>query len=272
MSFRLSVAMADPIFEHPRLAQIYDALDPDRSDLEPYLAMAAEFGARSVVDLGCGTGVLALLLAQRGIDVVGVDPAGGSLDVARAKEGAETVRWVHGDATDLAADQADLVLMTGNVAQAVWEQDAWADTLDGVHQALRPGGRFVFETRVPARRGWEGWTDATTRSSTTIDGVGLVESWVDLTDVTLPLVSFRWTFVFGSDGQVLVSDSTLRFRDEDEIRGDLRMHGFDVDDVRDAPDRPGRELVFVARRAGEEHRPCWTRSLHGRGPAPSCSS
>jgi 2-polyprenyl-3-methyl-5-hydroxy-6-metoxy-1,4-benzoquinol methylase len=50
--------VADAIFEEPRLAEIYDELDPDRSDLDAYAAMAAEFGAESVLDVGCGTGTL----------------------------------------------------------------------------------------------------------------------------------------------------------------------------------------------------------------------
>ena len=83
--------MADEIFEHPRLVAIYDALDPDRSDLVVYAAIADELRARRVLDVGCGTGTFALLLADRGLEVAGVDPAGGLLDVARAKPGANGV-------------------------------------------------------------------------------------------------------------------------------------------------------------------------------------
>jgi len=71
---------------------------------------------------------------------------------------------------------------------------------------------------------------------------------VELTDVSGPLVSFRCTWVFQSDGQVLTSDSTLRFRERDEVQAALLAHGYAVEEIRGAPDRPGREFVFLARR------------------------
>jgi hypothetical protein len=73
-----------------------------------------------------------------------------------------------------------------------------------------------------------------------------VRTWVELTGVELPLVSFRSHFVFDSDGQVLTSDSTLRFRERSELEADLEAAGLRVDDVRAAPDRPGREFVVLA--------------------------
>jgi SAM-dependent methyltransferase len=240
--------MPDDIFEHPRLIAIYDALDPDRGDLDVYLDIVAELGARRVLDVGCGTGVFALLLAGRGVDVTGVDPASGSLAIARAKSGSDRVRWLHGDATTLPPLQVDLATMTGNAAQAVVAPADWDGLLRGVHDALRPGGHFVFETRVPADQAWRQWNRADSCLVSDLPGVGAVEHWYDLLDVSGPLVTFRGTWVFASDGQRLTSDSTLRFRDRDEVAESLAANGFTVTDVRDAPDRPGREFVFFARR------------------------
>lgn len=242
--------VADEEFGHPRLASIYDALDPDRSDLDPYLALAAELGAQRVLDVGCGTGTFALMLADRGCDVIGVDPAAASVAVARRKPGAERVRWVEGDATSVArVSDRDLVTLTANAAQSIADAADWAATLRACHRALRPGGHLAFETRRPQARAWEGWTRETTHRTTEVDEVGAVTRWVEVVDVDGPLVTFRWTFTFAVDGETLTSASTLRFRTQDEVEADLSRTGFAVMDVRDAPDRPGRELVFVARRA-----------------------
>jgi len=57
------------------------------------------------------------------------------------------------------------------------------------------------------------------------------------------------TFVFDRDSAVLTSDSTLRFRSRGELATSLTAANLVVDEIRDAPDRPGREFVFIARRA-----------------------
>ena len=66
--------------------------------------------------------------------------------------------------------------------------------------------------------------------------------------------------------------ATLRFRERDEVERDLRRHGYVVEDVRDAPDRPGLELVFVTARgrppAGADRRPA-SRTAPGRARGPS---
>ena len=238
--------MADAIFENQRLADVYDPLDPDRSDLDLYLGLAERFGARSVLDIGCGTGTFALLLAERGIEVTGVDPAGASLTVARRKPGAERVRWIHGDAPSLPPMDVDMATMTANVAQVFVTDEEWSATLAAAHRSLRPGGHLVFETRDPRRAAWRRWTKEHTYRRVEVPGVGWVEEWNELLEVRGDLVSFESFVVFESGAEVLTSDSTLRFRGQDEVTASLETAGFTVAEVLDAPDRPGREFVFVA--------------------------
>lgn len=241
-----AVQPPDPAFADPRLAALYDALDDDRSDLTAFAAIAHEVGAKRVVDIGCGTGSLAVLLAEDGLTVVGVDPAGASLDVARAKPYADRVTWLHGDATALGdrAGGADLVMMTGNVAQVFVDDDDWATTLEAVGTCLRPGGWFVFETRRPETRAWQSW-DVPPTTVDLPDGRSVVVSRT-VTEVALPLVTFETITIV--ERETIESTSTLRFRSCEELETDLRSHGLQVIEVRDAPDRPGMELVVLAQR------------------------
>lgn len=239
--------MPDAIFAHPRLAAVYDALDGRRDDLDSYLALTDELSADVVLDVGCGTGSLAVLLAAGGHAVVAVDPAEASLSIAKSKDGAANVRWIHGDATVLPPLSADLAMMTGNVAQVFLADDQWGQTLRGIGAALRPGGHLAFETRRPEYRAWQEWAADTGPVTLNVPGAGVVEQQSEVTQVSLPFVSFRTTYRF-DDGAVITSDSTLRFRSREEVESDLAAHGYRVMEIRDAPDRPGREFVFIAQR------------------------
>ena len=143
--------------------------------------------------------------------------------------------------------------------RALWacSRDAgdWDGTLRGIHDALRPGGHLVFETRDPAYRGWLEWTHAASHRITEIRGIGAVESWFEVIDVSGPLVTFRATYVFTSDGQVLTSDSTLRFRERHEIEADLVAHGYTPRKSAARPTGPGGNW-------------CSLRSSHSEKAAP----
>lgn len=235
------------MFSDAKLAVFYDLFEGERDDLDAYVSMVEEFGATSVLDVGCGTGEFLLRLVAMGIDCHGLDPAVASIDMARQKPGAERVQWIEGDVAALHSLQVDLVTMTANVAQVFVNDDDWNDVLSAAASVLAPGGYLVFETRDPALRAWEGWTPENSfQRAYGPDGTP-VETWNEVTSVDLPLVTFTGTFRF-ADGSTAVSTSTLRFRPRDELEATLGAAGFDVVEVRDAPDRPGREFVFVAQR------------------------
>ncbi|TWP38314.1 class I SAM-dependent methyltransferase [Leekyejoonella antrihumi] len=239
--------MVDAIFGDPRLAALYDVFDGARDDLDPYAAIVSELGAASVLDLGCGTGSFALLLAERGVEVTGIDPAGASLDVARGKPGAERVNWVQCDHSCLPTVQVDVAVMTGNVAQVFLTDDAWSATLTSLRGVLRVGGHLVFETRRPDFRAWERWQNDSDEATMQIPGTGTVAHRRTVTRVDLPLVSFQHSYTFPDRSEVS-SESTLRFRSREEIDASLTDAGFVTVDVRQAPDRPGAEYVFLAQR------------------------
>ncbi len=241
--------MPDVIFENERLVAIYDHFDGKRSDLCHYLAIARELGAESILDIGCGTGSFACLLSEQGFEVTGLEPAKASLDVARRKPYAGKVNWINGDMSTISNVTADLAFMTGNVAQVFLKDELWLATLNRVKTVLNEKGHLVFEVRDPSQKAWLCWNRENTYQKLDIPEIGEVESWCEVTEVAQQLVSFRWTYVFASDGQVITSDSTLRFRERVEIEQALINSGFMLREVRDAPDRPGKEFVFIARRA-----------------------
>lgn len=238
--------MPDQIFEDPRLAAIYDDFDGQRNDLDHYLAIVKELNAKSVLDVGCGTGCFACKLSEQGIDVTGLDPASASLDIARRKSNTDKVRWILGDATNLPSMPVDLAVMTGNVAQVFLSDQSLEETFIGIRKALHPSGHLVFEVRNPTQKAWLDWNQEKTYERRHIPGIGNVEGWCEVTNVSEELVSFRLTYVFESDGQRITSDSTLRFRERAAIENSLKKSGYIVREVRDAPDRPGKEFVFIA--------------------------
>lgn len=143
--------MPSTLYTDPRLVALYDTLNPFATDTGFYLTLAA--GMQRVIDLGCGTGLLACELASRGHRVIAVDPAPEMLHVARHRPNGDRVQWIEGDARALALlPPADLLVMTGHVAQVFLDDTAFFNTLKAARYALRDGGTLAFEPQ-PDRAG-----------------------------------------------------------------------------------------------------------------------
>jgi SAM-dependent methyltransferase len=244
--------MIDDPYRDGELVELYDLDNPDGEDHAYYRALADEVDARSLVDLGCGTGLLTRSLAGPGRTVIGVDPSRTMLDYARRQPGGESVTWIHGDASVLAPDgTADLVICTGNAIMHVSPQEL-PSTLTSLANALRSGGTLSFESRNPAHREWERWTTEATYGERATPA-GYLREWLDVTDVREARVVFDAHNVFPS-GEDRVYTSILFFREAEEFRRELDAAGFTditwTGDWHGAPAEDGsRIFVFRARRA-----------------------
>ena len=230
----------------------YDELNPADDDYRFYAALAAPAGVSRAVDLGCGTGTLARMLASGGVIVTGVDPDPDMLRVARAKDPDGRVGWRLGHSDVIEPGSAELAVMSGHVAQVFTEDSTWLAALRDLHRALVPGGLLAFESRNPAARKWDTWTrELTLRTVETPEGP--VEFWHETADVDLPLVSYDTLTRNLRTGQATVNRDVLAFRDEPTLRSTLDLAGFDVQHVygnwdRTATAASSPELIVVARR------------------------
>ena len=199
-----------------RRVALYDEDNPDGPDHDFYRVLADKVSAYSIVDLGCGTGILTVTFARQGRTVVGVDPSASMLAYARRRIGTAGVNWIVGDSRSIPAGLFDYAVMTGNVAQHMSDPD-WIRTLSDLRKSLRKGGTLSFESRNPAVRAWESWAsdERTTRETVT-------------------------------EAQVLV------FRDRSALEGQLNAAGFDGEAVygdwkRSSLLEEAPVMVFVAR-------------------------
>jgi SAM-dependent methyltransferase len=145
----------DQHYVDPRLVELYDSENPRGIDTEFYIKLAEDLKPKVIIDLGCGTGLLARELASAERQVIGVDPSPAMLAYARRQPGANKVQWLEGDSSALGNRDADLVVMTGNVAQIFLEDSEWDTTLRDIHSALKVGGHLAFESRNPDDKAWE---------------------------------------------------------------------------------------------------------------------
>ncbi|SEG76388.1 Ubiquinone/menaquinone biosynthesis C-methylase UbiE [Actinacidiphila yanglinensis] len=247
------------MFSDDDAAAMYDILNPwgpGRPREEGFylpLIMAAE----SVLDVGCGTGAMLRVARERGHRgrLTGLDPDRAALRRARARA---DVTWVEGIAADAERGAGhDLVTMTGHAFQDLVTDEDVRGSLAAIHAALRPGGRFAFETRHPQARAWETWTRTNPADEVAFsDGNGRdLRYWHEVDSVDGDVVAFHGT-VAAPDGRVLrVLTETVRFLDVPALNALLAAAGFTIegqygDWERGPITASSREIITVARRAG----------------------
>lgn len=219
----------------------------------------AEAAGGAVLEVACGTGLVALELAARGLDVTGADVCRPMLDHARRKARARGIvaTWIETDARSMALGRGfDFIYLTGNAFQAFLTDDDQSALLETIARHLSPGGRYAFETRNPSgtdlvdvldEQPWHRYVDAA--------GVAVEVSGTQRYDAASRVM--HWTTfrrrVVDDQVQCRVSRIACRFTGVDELVERLGDHGFRVEARHgDFDGSPLREhspsIVMVCRR------------------------
>ena len=140
-----------------RVARRYDAAETDMFEpavVDPVVEFLADLaGDGAALELGIGTGRIALPLAQRGVRVHGIDLSTAMVARLRAKPGGEDIDVAIGDfATTTVEGTFSLAYLVFNTIQNLTTQDEQIACFRNVAAHLQPGGVFVIEVGVPSLR------------------------------------------------------------------------------------------------------------------------
>lgn len=140
-----------------RIAKSYEAKWPELFEpgaVAPVVDLLAELaGSGAALELGVGTGRIALPLSQRGVRVHGIDLSPDMIAELRAQPGAEGIGVTVGDfATTRVDGSFRLAYLIRNTITNLTTQDAQVACFQNVAAHLEPGGRFVIENYIPHLR------------------------------------------------------------------------------------------------------------------------
>jgi len=137
-----------------RIADVYDTMMADLPDPGDCVDRLAELaGPGPALELGIGTGRVALPLAARGVEVHGIDASAAMVERLRAKPGGEAIPVTFGDFVDVPVEPVKggypLVYVVFNTFFALLTQEDQVRCFAGVAGHLAPGGAFVLTAFVP---------------------------------------------------------------------------------------------------------------------------
>jgi SAM-dependent methyltransferase len=146
-----------PISFDDRIAAGYDEASADMFEpgvIEPTVDFLADLAAGgAALELGIGTGRVALPLSRRGVPVHGIDVAPAMVERLRAKPGGDAIGVTMGDFATTRVDGAfRLAYLVYNTIMNLTTQDEQVRCFENVAWHLEPGGRFVIEVIVPSLR------------------------------------------------------------------------------------------------------------------------
>jgi SAM-dependent methyltransferase len=133
-----------------RIADIYDELHSFLDTTEAAIEFLAGLAGRRVLELGIGTGRVALGLVGRGFRVSGIDASPAMIEKLRAKPGGDTIPVTIGDFADVkVSGQFSLIFVVFNTFFGLLSQETQVKCFERVARRLAPDGAFVIEAFVP---------------------------------------------------------------------------------------------------------------------------
>ncbi|MEO1019080.1 MAG: class I SAM-dependent methyltransferase, partial [Pseudomonadota bacterium] len=199
-----------------------------RADFD-YCRKLAE-NAASVLDLGCGTGELAAILAP-GRAITAIDPAAAMLEIARARPGGDQVTWLEADARSVRlGTHFDLVLLTGHAFQCFLTRAEQQAVLSTIAAHLEPNGRFIFDSRNPSFPGRKERNKEETVQTIQHPELGQIEAWnMSIYDKSTNILSYTNSYRVRSTGDLHSASAQIRYTTQKELAVLLERAGLGVD-------------------------------------------
>ena len=217
--------MPDEHYENSKLAEIYDLDSGWCIDREFYLALAGS-EPKTILDLGCGTGLLCNAYAAKNHAVTGVDPSPAMLEIGRRKSHGKEINWVQSFAQTYQSDtRFDLIIMTGHAFQVLLDDADVLETFSTMRTHLKPDGVVVFESRNPSidwRKQWD--YDMVLELPS-----GSVHESRRFLSMENDRMCFKLRYQFPEES--LVSKSELRFLSRADIEERLNKSGLRVNQI-----------------------------------------
>ena len=214
--------------------------------LEVVLGLLTAKGAAvaSAIDLACGTGSVAMQLAEAGVRTTGLDRSPEMITLARAEAERRglAITWITGDLTAFSlAEPVDLCTCFYDAVNYLPDEESLRAFIECARQALNPSGFLAFDINTQ-RKLRDHWSDSVIVAEDNDDALLLYRSWFDESRQSSPLVVTG--FERREDG------SWNRFDEEhveyvfavDSITQMLNRSGFDPVQVLDWGERPSDEV------------------------------
>lgn len=239
-------------------ASVYDRLMSDcdysaRADYLLGLFRRNSSEPKLMLDLGCGTGSLAIELIKRGVDVIGVDPSAEMLNIAQSKAADNKVELLclcqSGEELDLFGT-VDSAVCTLDSVNHITDYDELKATFAKVSLFLEPNGLFIFDVNTAYKH-----ENVLADNTFVIEDDDIYCVWQNMTQ--MPYTTVVLDFFLEQNGvyERFHEEFEERAYSVDEIKTALDYAGLEIVEILgdmslDSPDEDSERMIFVTRKMG----------------------